>query len=87
LHPDDILHIWKLVKDLEFETCFGAFQGMDIYTMDNEEARGTGGVKGRLLESCKIYAAGEGWKEDQHELFKEKLEGMREYVKYETINH
>lgn len=63
LHPDDILKIWNDVKSPEFDTCFGAFEGMDIYTMDNETARNTGGVKGRLLESCKIYVGAMGWKE------------------------
>jgi hypothetical protein len=63
LHPDDIHQIWLKVKDLEFGTAFGAFEGMDIYTMPNELARGTGGVKGRLLESCKIYVKAMGWKE------------------------
>ena len=71
LHPDDILTIWKRVKDLDFHTCFGAFRGQDIYTMDNEKRRETGGVKGRLLESCKIYVGAEGWKE--HAIFAEKL--------------
>ena len=73
LHPDDILMIWKRVKDLEFHTCFGAFKGQDVRTMDNEAARGTGGVKGRLLESCKIYVRAMGWKQDQHAIFAEKL--------------
>ena len=51
------------MKDREFDTCFGAFEGMDVYTMDNEKERKTGGVKGRLLESCKIYVRAMGWKE------------------------
>lgn len=85
LHPDDILHIWNLVKDLDFVTCFAAFEGMDVYTMENEKERKTGGVKGRLLESCKIYASGEGWRE--HALFKETLVGQREYVEYERMSH
>ena len=71
LHPNDILKIWKDVKDLEFDTCFGAFEGMDIYTMENEEERGTGGVKGRLLESCKIYVGAMGWKE--HDILQQML--------------
>ena len=71
LHPDEILKIWNDVKNLEFDTCFGAFEGMDIYTMDSEKERGTGGVKGRLLESCKIYVGAMGWKE--HEMLKRTL--------------
>jgi glyoxylase-like metal-dependent hydrolase (beta-lactamase superfamily II) len=73
LHPDDILRIWRLVKDLDFHTCMGAFKGQDVRTMPNEKERGTGGAKGRLLESCKIYIGAMGWKEDQHAIFAEKL--------------
>ena len=73
LHPDDILMIWNTVKHLEFDTMMGAFKGQDVRTMENEKARGTGGVKGRLLESCKIYVRAMGWKEDQHAIFAEKL--------------
>ena len=61
LHPDDILTIWNTVKDLEFDTTYGAFKGMDVHTMDNEKERNTGGVKGRLLESCKIFVRASGW--------------------------
>ena len=73
LHPDDILKIWNLVKGLDFHTCMGAFKGQDVRTQPNEKERGTGGVKGRLLESAKIYVGAMGWKEDQHALFVEKL--------------
>ena len=73
MHPDDILKIWQLLKPLDFDYCMGAFKGQDVLTMDNEKARGTGGVKGRLLESCKIYVRQYGWKEDQHAIFKETL--------------
>lgn len=61
LHPDDILMIWNKVKDLDFDKCYGAFKGMDVYTMENEKERATGGVKGRLLESCKIFTRASGW--------------------------
>ena len=73
LHPDDIHSIWKKVKDFDFKTCFGAFKGQDIYTMDNEAKRGNGSVKGRLFESCKIFIRGEGWKDYQHPIFDELL--------------
>ncbi|KAK4569496.1 hypothetical protein LTR86_003259 [Recurvomyces mirabilis] len=63
LHPDDILMIWNKVKHLEFDSAYGAFKGMDVYTMSNEAGRGTGGVKGRLLQSCKIYVGAMGWRE------------------------
>ncbi|KAF2724806.1 hypothetical protein K431DRAFT_281759 [Polychaeton citri CBS 116435] len=61
LHPDEILMIWRKVKHLEFDSAFGAFRGMDVRTMENELQRNTGGVKGRLLESCKIYVKAMGW--------------------------
>lgn len=71
LHPDDIHKIWLTVKDLEFDTAYGAFEGQDVYTMENEHQRKTGGVKGRLLESCKIYSRAMGWK--QHAILEEQL--------------
>lgn len=69
LVPRDILAIWKAVKPFQFHTAFGAFRGMDVRTVEGEAMRGTGGVKGRLLESCKIFVMGEGW--EDHLLFKE----------------
>lgn len=71
LHPDEILMIWRKVKGLEFHTCFGAFKGQDVRTLANEKDRGTGGVKGRLWESCKIYVGAMGWRNDQHAIFSE----------------
>ena len=71
LHPDDILMIWRKVKDLNFSNAFGAFKGQDVRIMDNESTRNTGGVKGRLLESCKIYVGAMGWTE--HRIHKESL--------------
>lgn len=73
LHPDAILRIWRLVKGLEFGTCLGAFEGQDVFTRGNEAARKTGGVKGRLLESCKIYVRAEGWRDGEHEILAESL--------------
>lgn len=67
LSPAEILYIWRCVQGLEFRTVFGAFEGMDVYTAPNEGERGTGGVKGRLLESCKIFARGAGWKDGDAE--------------------
>jgi len=71
LGPDAVLRIWGKVRDLDFDSAFGAFKDMDVRTMDNEAARATGGVKGRLLESCKIYVKAMGW--DSHAIFREKL--------------
>lgn len=70
LNPDEIYRIWLIVKELEFETAIGAFEGMDIYTMENELGR-TGGVKGRILESCKIATRAMGW--NQHASLEETL--------------
>lgn len=61
--PDEVLTIWKRLKPLEFHSAYGAFKGMDIHTVSNELERGTGGVKGRLLESCKIFIKAMGWNE------------------------
>ncbi|KAF2170995.1 hypothetical protein M409DRAFT_63991 [Zasmidium cellare ATCC 36951] len=71
LHPDAILSIWRQVKPLTFHACYGAFAGQDVRTRPNEQARGTGGVKGRLLESCKMYVGAMGWK--GHPLLEEGL--------------
>ena len=71
LHPDAILSIWHQVKPLTFHTAFGAFAGQDVRTRPNEHARATGGVKGRLLESCKIYIRAMGW--EVHPLLEETL--------------
>jgi glyoxylase-like metal-dependent hydrolase (beta-lactamase superfamily II) len=73
LHPDEVLQIWRKVRSLEFVRAYGAFEGMDVRTMSNEDSRGTGGVKGRLLESCKIFVGAMGWKEGRHEIFRESL--------------
>lgn len=73
MHPDDNHKIWLIVKDLDFDTAFGAFEGTDICTVENEHERKTDGVRGRLLESCKIYTRGMGW--DDHAFFQEVLKG------------
>lgn len=73
LHPDDILSIWQKVKPFDFHTCMGAFKGQDVRTMPNEAERGTGGAKGRLLESCKIYVGAMGWRVGGHGIFEEGL--------------
>lgn len=63
MHPDAVLRIWQAIEALEFHTCFGAFKGQDVRTVENEDERRTGGVKGRLLESAKIYVRAMGWEE------------------------
>ena len=35
LTPKEILYIWRCVEKWQFQTVFGAFEGMDIYTADN----------------------------------------------------
>lgn len=71
MHPDAVMKIWRLVKGLEFHTCFGAFKGQDVRTVGVEGDRGTGGVKGRLLESAKIYVRAMGW--EGHALLEERV--------------
>ena len=71
MHPDAVHTIWKQVKPFDFHTAFGAFESQDVRTMENEHERGTGGVKGRLLQSCQIYIGGQG--HQKHEVFEEKV--------------
>jgi hypothetical protein len=61
-----------LIKGLDFHTAMGAFNGMDVRTVEGEQERGTGGVKGRLLQSCKIQIQAMGW--TKHVLLEETLE-------------
>ncbi|SMY26755.1 unnamed protein product [Zymoseptoria tritici ST99CH_1A5] len=72
LPPDEILRMWKLVKGFEFYTAMGAFKGMDVRTVEGEKERGTGDVKGRLLQSCKIQVKAMGW--TAHEMLAETME-------------
>lgn len=63
LPPGEILGVWRSVKPFEFEATYGAFEGMDVRDQ---------GIKGRLLESAKIQARGEGWEGVEGvEIFKE----------------
>lgn len=80
LSPLQVWDIWKSVKDLEFHSTFGAFWGMDVRSSEEEIRRGTGGVKGRLLESVKIFVRGMGWLEEE----KTQREAVREIMGAET---
>ena len=71
MRPDAVLGIWRTIKGLDYHTAFGAFKGQDVRTMGNEDARGTGGVKGRLLESAKIYVKAMGW--EDHAILAEEI--------------
>jgi hypothetical protein len=64
--------MWRLVKPFNFHTAMGAFKGMDVRPVSNEVERGTGGVKGRLLQSCKIQVKAMGW--ERHEMMEETLQ-------------
>lgn len=71
MQPEAVLKIWERVRHLDFDTAFGAFKGQDIRTVNNEGPRETGGVKGRLLQSMKIYVKAMGW--NAHSILEEKL--------------
>jgi len=53
LSPDEIVRMWEVLKDYEFERAHGAFVG--------QEVRGSG-VKARVLESMQIQIQYMGWK-------------------------
>lgn len=47
--------IWKAVKNYDFTTTHGAFNGMDVH---DEK------LKGRVLESAKIFVKAMGYHDD-----------------------
>ena len=60
LPPDTIHNIWRAVKDLDFDTTYGNFIGMDIRGPD---------LRKRVLESMKIQVKSQGFQE--HAIFSE----------------
>lgn len=54
LPPDVLYGMWQALKGLDFDTTHGAFLGLDV-----RDSR----VKARVLESMKIQARAEGWKD------------------------
>ena len=52
--------MWQVLQRLDFESTHAAFVGTEIRDS---------GVKGRVLESMKIQARGEGW--EDHAILKE----------------
>ncbi|GAB1200886.1 hypothetical protein APSETT444_010267 [Aspergillus pseudonomiae] len=50
LPPDDVHHIWKAVKDVDFDDIRGGFMGTDV----------TGNCRQRVLESAKIFVKSMG---------------------------
>ncbi|KAL9032287.1 MAG: hypothetical protein Q9180_006593, partial [Flavoplaca navasiana] len=60
LTPDDIMTIWRAVKTFDFDTTYGAFNGMTVSDAN---------MKVRILMSMKIQVRSMGWKD--HELLKE----------------
>jgi hypothetical protein len=64
LSPTAIHAIWEAVKSFEFETMHGGFPGQDVRGKE---------LKGRVLESMKIFVRGAGF--EDAEILEEKLEG------------
>jgi len=64
LNPDDIKGIWDAIKPFPFTRTFGGFMGQDV--------RGTVDLRGRVLESMKIFVRGAG--HGGHALISEKVE-------------
>lgn len=55
LPPEKVIGIWKAVKNYDFTTTHGAFNGMDV----RDEK-----LKGRVLESAKIFVKAMGYHDD-----------------------
>lgn len=81
LSPSQIWGIWESVEGLEWHSTFGAFRGMDVRTSEEEVRRGTGGVKGRLLESVRIFVRKSGWARKEEE---QNWKAVEEMMKEET---
>ena len=62
LPPNKIHAIWKAISELEFDTSFGNFNGMDVH--DKE-------LKRRTLESMQMHVIAQDY--DDHPLLNEKL--------------
>ena len=60
LTPDDIMIIWRALKTFDFDTTYGAFNGMTVNDANMKE---------RILMSMKIQVRSMGWKD--HKLLKE----------------
>ena len=60
LPPFELSKMWKVLKQLDFESTHGAFVGTEVRDPK---------VKGRVLESMKIQGRGEG--HTDHEIFEE----------------
>lgn len=52
LDPDAIAGIWDAIKEFKFTRTFGGFMGQDV--------RGSVDLRGRVLESMKIFVRGAG---------------------------
>lgn len=60
LAPDDIMTIWRAVRGYDFDTTYGAFNGMTVRDLD---------MKQRILMSMKTQVRSMGW--EKHELLDE----------------
>lgn len=63
LNPDDIKGIWDAIKPYKFTRTFGGFMGQDV--------RGDIDLRGRVLESMKIFIKGAG--HEDHALMNDRL--------------
>lgn len=63
LNPDDIYGIWSAIKSYKFVRTFGGFMRQDV--------RGDVDLRGRVLESMKIFVGGAGHAD--HVLMSEKV--------------
>lgn len=60
LAPDDIMTIWRAVRGYDFDTTYGAFNGMTVGDADMKE---------RILVSMKTQVRSMGW--EKHQLLDE----------------
>ncbi|KAL9061582.1 MAG: hypothetical protein Q9162_000114 [Coniocarpon cinnabarinum] len=60
LSPPIIMGIWDAVKNFDWHTTHGAFQGMDVHGHGDTVEEKYREMKGRVLESMKIQVRAEG---------------------------
>jgi hypothetical protein len=63
LNPDDIMGIWEAIRGFAFTRTFGGFMGQDV--------KGDVDLRGRVLESMKIFVKGAG--HGEHSLVSERF--------------
>ena len=60
LSPDEIVAMWNVLKEHNFESTHGAFVGLDVRDGEGGSEKG---VKQRVLDSMQIQVSYMGWKE------------------------